>query len=560
MVFRDGRWTVGWSSSLITLGLALCAAPLDAQAVRGELVDRGTGRPIEAAFVTLLDSAGLEVARALTSLGGTFLLHAPAQGHYRVRSKRIGFRPSESPLLALTDSGPVAYRLEVDAVPVELPAVVVRGRPHCGARTDAAAVAQLWEEAREALAAVKWTEDQGTLRYAVERFERSLPLTGRRILAEWDSSWSGVGAKPFQSVPAEQLARDGYVVRAAGDSLDFHGPDADVLLGDLFLSTHCFGAREGGDERPGLVGLTFEPDPRRRRPDVAGVLWLDRRTLELEFLEFTYTGLRENNLGGHVEFTRLASGPWIVTHWWIRTAHLDQGQRRRLRRWWPRVVGYREAGGTVTLIESSSKAVEYVGSLALLEGAVVDSSRGGTPLPGAVVWLVGSSRQVRADEHGGFAIRGPFDGEYGVSFHHSRLDSLGIGAPEQRVTLSRGVRQFLPLFVPPEAEVLRRLCPDLRPDGLVVVGVVRDSSFNAVPRARIHVRLATVELRARADSAGRFVICDAPAGPLTVSAEEPPEGRGAVVLEFKDGGVWVNGTQFHRLTGRVWKQDIRLSH
>jgi hypothetical protein len=521
------------------------------------LVDRGTGQPIEGAFVALLDSAGLEVGRVLTSPGGTFLLRAPAPGTYRLRSKRIGFRPSESPPLALPDSETVSYRLEVDAVPVQLPAVVVRGRPQCGARTDPAAVA-LWDEVREALAAVKWAEDQGALRYAVARFERSLPLTGRRILAERDSSWSGVGAKPFQSVPAEQLAQEGYVVAAAGDSLDFHGPDAEVLLGDVFLSTHCFAARDGGAERPGLVGLAFSPQPERRVPDVAGVLWLDRPTLELKFLEFTYTRLREDRLGGYVEFTRLPSGPWIVTHWWIRTARLDPASRRRSRRSWPRIVGYREAGGTVTLIEAPSGAPEYAQPLAMLEGTVVDSSRGGAPLPGALVYLIGADRRVLADERGRFAVSGPFDGEYSVSFHHPRLDSLGIGASERSVNLPRGVGRRLTLFVPPESEVLRRLCPDLHADRLIVVGVVRDVTSSAVPRARIHVRLIDVEMRARADSAGRFVLCDVPPGRLTLSAEEPPDGRGAVVLEFKDGGVWVDGRQFHLITGRVWKRDIRL--
>lgn len=532
---------------------------VQAQAVRGELVDRGTNRPIEGAFVALLDEAGLEVARALTSLGGTFLLRAPAPGTYRLRSKRIGFGPSESPPLALPDSQTVAYRLEVEAVPVQLPAVIVRGRPQCGARTDAAAVAQLWEEAREALAAVKWTEDQGTLRYAVERFERSLPRTGRRILAERDSGWSGVGAKPFQSVPAEQLARAGYVVAAAGDSLDFHGPDAEVLLGDVFLSTHCFGARDGGAERPGLVGLAFEPEPRRKLPDVEGVLWLERQTLELKFLEFTYTGLRESSLGGYVEFARLASGRWIVTYWWLRMPRQEPAPRRSLRRPRPRLVGYREAGGMVTRIESPSGTVEYSGTRAMLEGTVVDSSRGGAPLLGAVVYLVGGNRRALTNDGGRFAIGGPFDGEYGVSFHHSRLDSLGINATEQRVTLARRVRRTLTLSVPPETAVIRRLCPDGLPPGTqVIVGVVRDSTNATVPRARVTVRLAaTQEVQAaRADSAGQFVICEVPAGRLTLSATGPATA-GAVVLEFTEGGVWVDEKQFHPMTGRVWKQDVR---
>ncbi len=553
--------SIGRLQALTSLGLLLCSATLQAQAVRGALVDRGSGRPIEGAFVTLLNEAGSEVARALTSLGGTFLLRAPLPGTYRLRSKRIGFRLTESPPLALADSQTLEYRLEVEAVPVRLPAVIVRGRPQCGAKAEeAAAVAELWEEASEALAAVKWTQDRAALRYTVEMFDRTLPRMGRQVLAERDSAWSGAGRKLFGSVPAEQLARDGYVVAAPDDSVDYYAPDADVLLGELFVNTHCFSVQDGGPDNPGLVGLAFEPEPRRKLPDIAGVLWLDRQTLELRVLGFSYTRLRDNSLGGRVEFAPLSSGPWIVTHWWIRTPLLDRGPRRGMRRPPLRLMGYRESGGMVTAILSPAGAVQYWGRKAILEGTVVDSSRGEHPLSGAVVSLVGTKRLVLADEGGRFEITGPFDAVYGVSFQHPRLDSLGISADQQRVTLARGVRQTLTLFVPPESVVVRRLCPKgLRPDHHVIVGVVRDSTFAPVPHAQVDARLGAgeAERAARADSAGRFVICNVPAEPLTLSAASGGASS-AVVVEFKEGGVWADGTQFHAVTGRVWKQDILL--
>jgi hypothetical protein len=544
--------------ALTAFALLLCAATLGAQAVRGTLVDQASGQPIAGAFVTLLDESGREVSRALTAQSGAFLLSATAAGTYRLRSKRIGFRPSESPLLALAVDQALEYRLEVEAVPVQLPAVIVRGRPQCGGRPqEAAAVAQLWEEAREALAAVQWTQRQRALRFAVASFDRMLPRAGRQVLAERDSAWIDVGRRPFGSIPAEQLARDGYVVTAGTDSLDYYGPDAEVLLGEPFVNTHCFSVQEGGTEFPGLVGLAFEPEPRRRVPDVAGVLWLDRKTLELKVLRFNYTRLRDASLGGQVEFASLASGPWIVTHWWIRTPRLDPGPRRF--RAPPRVMGYRESGGTVIEVTSSASTVEYAGVEAVLRGTVVDSSRGGQPLAGAVVWLVPTAGQALSDDSGRFEIAGPFDGGYRVSFRHPRLDSLGIEAEQHGIALARGVPQSLTLSVPPESVVLHRLCPDgLGLDQRVLVGFARDSTGATIPHAQLSVLLSGVLKGAgRADDTGRFIVCGVPGTSLTFSASAGAAAA-SVRLEFEPGGVVVDGLRRYLMTDRIWRQDLLL--
>lgn len=346
----------------VALALILgVTGPLRAQAVTGQLVDRATGTPVAGAFLTLIDSGGLEVARVLTGDGGTFLLRAPAAGMYRVRSKRIGFRLWESAPIALADSQTVYFRLEVDAVPVRLPAVIVTGRPQCGTRGEAGtAVAQLWEEAREALAAVQWALTQRVYWYTLERFERERAVLEQPALAESTSIWSGYFVRPFGSIPADELAQRGYVVAASSDSVDYFGPDAEVLLGDVFLDTHCFRVREGGPDRPGLVGLAFEPVPRRSLPDVAGVLWIGKQTLELRSLEFAYTGLRvppslpEGALGGFVGFQRLPAGPWVVEHWWIRTPRLGRYTYPA-----PDIVGFRETGGRVLTVTSKTGATVY---------------------------------------------------------------------------------------------------------------------------------------------------------------------------------------------------------
>ena len=74
---------------------------------------------------------------------------------------------------------------------------------------------------------------------------------------------------------------------SAGGS-EFWAPDAGVLLSDSFLDTHCLRIRAGGSE---LVGLDFEPVPNRDVADIAGTLWLDPATAELQRVDFRYVNL-----------------------------------------------------------------------------------------------------------------------------------------------------------------------------------------------------------------------------------------------------------------------------
>ena len=107
------------------------------------------------------------------------------------------------------------------------------------------------------------------------------------------------------------------------------------------------------------MGLSFEPEPRRRLPDVQGVLWLDEGTAELRALEFSYTrvpeGVNDKRIGGTVEFLRLPSGAWIIRRWELRMPRLvvqpltppyAASQRRVL------VGGFRDAGGEVLEIHA----------------------------------------------------------------------------------------------------------------------------------------------------------------------------------------------------------------
>ncbi len=307
--------------------------PVAAQSVRGQLTDSVSRAPLPGAFLTLVDEQGVERARVITNRAGEFLLTAPAPGTYQLRSKRIGFRPYLSPALTLRAGEATAYNAAIDPIPIALEEVVVAGERQCDIDSGAS-VAALWDEAREALAAVSWTSRVPGYWYEIVQYQRALNAGGNRQGGGGgsnDSTWHEVGYQrvPFKSAPAEQLAAQGYVVVEA-DGWTYYEPDADVLLSDPFLHTHCFETRIGRGETDGLVGLAFSPARGRKLPDITGTLWIDRRTAELRHLEFSYTRLPERvvepRAGGRVDFQRMPSGVWIVKEWVIR---MPIAERRR---------------------------------------------------------------------------------------------------------------------------------------------------------------------------------------------------------------------------------------
>src|SRR5258708_9258116 len=96
----------------------------------------------------------------------------------------------------------------------------------------------------------------------------------------------------MESVPRARLERDGFVVVDSAGST-YHGPDADELISDAFLRTHCFETKSGRGETEGLIGLAFSPARGRTLPDITGTLSIDRTTAMLHHLAFTYTRLPE---------------------------------------------------------------------------------------------------------------------------------------------------------------------------------------------------------------------------------------------------------------------------
>jgi hypothetical protein len=95
---------------LTVLTLLGAAGPLDAQLVRGQVVDSVLGVPVAGATVVLLDASGAEVARTVSDGEGLFLLRAPS-GEYRLRAELAGYRTSTFPAFTIEAANLPAFML-----------------------------------------------------------------------------------------------------------------------------------------------------------------------------------------------------------------------------------------------------------------------------------------------------------------------------------------------------------------------------------------------------------------------------------------------------------------
>ncbi|HEX6042353.1 hypothetical protein, partial [Longimicrobium sp.] len=235
-------------------------------------------------------------------------------------------------------------RLTADPRRVTLDPIVAQGAPRqCGGDLlNMSQAATLWDEARKALFSATLAAESGRYRFVTETRERRVSLRGGQVLSDGTTRHTSVGL-PFKPMAADSLVDGSYVVMTPQQVI-VNGVDAYAILSDAFLRHHCFGVRDGGRERPGMIGLEFVPLANRVQPDVRGVLWMDRATAELSFVEYGYTGLRfrgpVHRLTGHMSFTRLPSGVWVTDSWQL-TAPMLSAEReptvvldmRRYRLW-----------------------------------------------------------------------------------------------------------------------------------------------------------------------------------------------------------------------------------
>lgn len=534
----------GLAQGLAALVLCL-ASTAAAQTLELRVVEEGTGRPL-AGVVVRLEQNGRPIVMGLSNDAGRLLLRAPAPGQYQVRSGRIGFQ-APPPFLLELNNETVQRQLEMPAQIRQLPTLTVSGTTKCDGRpTLGTLAAALWEEVQLALTANRITVEQGLQVVHAVRFERHLS-SSRAVLRERVTGSMVTSGQPFVSVPADQLARQGYVTTTR-DSVVYSAPDAALLLTDEFVSTHCFDVNPRSRD---LVGLSFEPVPGLHRADVAGTLWIDRETRELRHLEYRYTGLPTSagpgrDPGGEIHFQRLPSGSWIVREWVIRMPRT--AERRNAAYEGPQLVitGWLEQGGRSSVTPGPLPGANR-GSL--VEGETFDSLHQ-TPLVGAVITIDGEPDSARTDSAGRFRLSSRSRGSRLLRATHPLLGIVSDNST-QEIRLVPGQSTQVRIDVPSAANFARTLCGS--GENAHLVGVATGSDGTPLSSARIRATwytsisdrgaATTRSLMAESGARGVFALCDLPAGWQTRVELLGEDSRVLGSVQVKTGpreAVWVD--------------------
>lgn len=534
---KYGQSGVGSPTTLLfLLGLLLPPVVAEGQVVVGRALDATSGEGLPVAFVELVDEEGVRRASGLTDPHGAFRFLAPAPGLYRLRVERIGYQAYDSEPFDVGVSAPAELTAHVQPRAVELEGIEVTGEARCTVRPDAegGATARLWDEARKGLTVSAWAQKGSVLEYRVVRWRRT--LHPRRLTVESEQRQRGggfTGRSPFVSLPAEELHRDGYV-QEDGGAYDYYAPDAEVLLSDAFLDSHCFHVRRDDPPAEGRIGLAFEPLSDRDVADVSGVLWLDEASAELDRLDFEYTrlpaGLESDEIGGTIEFDQVPDGPWIVHRWTLRIPVVSM-QRVRTRRGLRRGSELRpvldriiETGGEVVEVRTPAGSPLLRPTGAVLVGAVRDTVAD-EPEAGVRVGLSGLDVTGRSDATGRFRLQNIPDGRYEIV-----LPLVGGRRVETGVTVTLEAGDTVSVTVPwPPvhlSEPAEAVCPEPSAPGEdgIIEGVVRIPSGGTPPagaevvarweRPEVSPDVVDVdryEVRAPVGPEGAFRLCELPA-------------------------------------------------
>jgi hypothetical protein len=114
---------------VVLVGL-ITGGQLQAQQLRGRVMDAATSLHIVAAQVELLDKSPKPLAAVLTDQTGQFMIMGPRAGRFRLRITRLGYQESVVPEIELMGGETVdaELRIAVAAIPLEPLLIVARGR------------------------------------------------------------------------------------------------------------------------------------------------------------------------------------------------------------------------------------------------------------------------------------------------------------------------------------------------------------------------------------------------------------------------------------------------
>jgi hypothetical protein len=397
----------------------------------------------------------------------------------------------------------------------------------------------VWDEARKALAAVAWMQRQ-RMQVRHRTYSRFLS-TDFMVTREESRIRQGMATKVYSALPPRELSNNGYIQKDPDGGLIFNGPDADVLFSDEFLNGHCFRLQPTADTVANLVGLGFEPVGGAKHAEIKGVMWLDGKSAELRYVDFSYTGFdfpaETDVAGGRVEFQRLPDGGWMVSRFRIRMPIFSYVRSQRFNsvsevtrtgvrtETVAELSGIKEEGGEVLEVRSRDGKQLALSFGSVLMGTVFDSTRS-MPLIGARVILGGTPYGGLSGPGGEFRITGLPEGDYTLEISHPDFPAWGTLPTNRMVRLERDRVSVMQLSVPDPANLFRLICPTASADTTAAVGgLVRDSAASPVRDAVIEFAWRSYQgTRAESmtsrqmgtevgsDSVGYFRACGLPAG------------------------------------------------
>jgi hypothetical protein len=523
---RQPRW-------LFAAMMALLGPALSAQQARGVVRDSMGGTPIPGVVVIVLDTSGSTAARTITDAAGRFTVQA-ALSAPRLRLMRIGYRLRD--VTIGTERGDLV--LSMEKIPPILERVRVTDNPLCPGSSDRGNAFLLWEQARAGLLATVVAREQNPANAKTIIYEQSMSPGDEIIRRQTKKIGSGRTTRPFSaSAEPSYFARKGYMVEDRAGRL-FYGPDADVLLHESFVTTHCFRLRAADSAHVGQTGLAFSPVPGRDTlVDVTGVIWMDAGGTQLRSLDFTFTSLEppaiEARAGGKIEFRSMPNGVAFIERWILRLAHMQVNniprgaevitrapvQVARRDRMDVRVVDLIEAGGIVAEALWPDGTV-WKDTSAIVSGVVTQRRTDGA-VSGALVTLAGTTDTVATDSAGRFQLTA-IPGRYVLNVTDTVLQSfVKQRSTSRRIAVSRTSADPLRIELPPVSEIVADICRGDRMGigSVIITGLASTADASSLSGVRVEATwrqqvldrtgVAAVGMSAetKLDDDGRFVVC-----------------------------------------------------